>query len=216
AAIAAAREEIDAIANNPEPPTFENTVAALSFSGAVLDRLSNIFFNLHSANTNDQMQEIAQQVSPLLSEFGNDVRLNEKLFARVKTVWEQRESLNLTPEQATLLEKNYKSFSRNGANLPADKKQQLREIDKELSALSLGFGENLLKETNAFSLHVSKPEEVSGLPEGALEAASDLARSQKKEGWVFTLDFPSYMPFITYADNRELRKKMAIAYGARG
>lgn len=216
ASIALARAEIDSIVNHPEPPTFENTIAALSYAGATLDRVSNIFFNLHSAHTNDRMQEIAQEVSPLLSEFGNDVRLNEKLFARVKTVWEQRHSIDLTPEQTTLLDKNYKSFSRNGANLPEDKKQQLREIDKELSALSLAFGENVLKETNAYSLHLTNPDDVSGLPEGALEAAAELARSQQKEGWIFTLDYPSYMPFMTYADKRDLRKKLALAYGARG
>lgn len=211
-----AKAEIDAIVRNPIKPTFENTIEALAFSGDVLDRISSIFFNLNSAETNDEIQKIAQEVSPLLSEFGNDVRLNPDLFARVKEVYEQREKLNLNPEQTTLLDKKYKSFSRNGANLPEDKKNQLREIDKELSKLSLQFGENVLAETHAFQLHLTNEGDLAGLPEGTIEAARSLAKSQEKEGWIFTLDYPSYVPFVTYADNRELRKKMAIAFGAKG
>jgi Zn-dependent oligopeptidase len=210
-----AKAEIDAIIRNPIKPTFENTIEALAFSGDVLDRISSIFFNLNSAETSDEMQKIAQEVSPLLSEFGNDIRLNPDLFARVKAVYEQREHLNLNPEQTTLLDKKYKSFSRNGANLPEDKKNQLREIDKELSKLSLQFGENVLAETHAFELHITDENDLAGLPEGTREAAHSLAKSLEKEGWIFTLDHPSYIPFVTYADNRELRKKMAIAFGAR-
>jgi Zn-dependent oligopeptidase len=213
--IALAKAEIDAIVNNPEAPTFENTIVAMDFSGDILDRLSSIFFNLNSAETNDEMQKIAQEVSPLLSEFGNDIRLNADLFAKVKAVYDQKDSLNLTPEQTTLLDKKYKSFSRNGANLREDKKNQLREIDKELSKLSLQFGENVLAETNNFELHLTDEKDLSGLPEGTIEAARLLAKSQEKEGWIFTLDHPSYVPFLTYADNRELRKKMAIAFGAK-
>ena len=211
-----AKAEIDAIVQNPIQPTFENTIEALAFGGAILDRISSIFFNLNSAETNDEIQKIAQEVSPLLSEFGNDVRLNPDLFARVKTVYEQRDKLNLNPEQTTLLDKKYKSFSRNGANLPEDKKNQLREIDKELSKLSLQFGENVLAETQAYQLHITDNSDLAGLPEGTIEAAHSLAKSQEKEGWIFTLDYPSYVPFVTYADNRELRKKMAIAFGAKG
>lgn len=211
-----AKAEIDAIVRNPIKPTFENTIEALAFSGDVLDRISSIFFNLNSAETNDEIQKIAQEVSPLLSEFGNDVRLNPDLFARVKTVYEQREKLNLNAEQTTLLGKKYKSFSRNGANLSEDKKNQLRAIDKELSKLSLQFGENVLAETQAYQLHITTESELAGLPEGTVEAARSLAKSQEKEGWIFTLDYPSYVPFVTYADNRELRKKMAIAFGAKG
>ncbi|RTY83171.1 M3 family peptidase [Flavobacterium sp. ZB4P23] len=211
-----AKAEIDAIVQNPIKPTFENTIEALAFSGDVLDRISSIFFNLNSAETNDEIQKIAQEVSPLLSEFGNDVRLNPDLFARVKTVYEQREKLNLNPEQTTLLDKKYKSFSRNGANLPEDKKNQLREIDKELSKLSLQFGENVLAETQAYQLHITNKTDLAGLPEGTIEAARSLAKSQEKEGWIFTLDYPSYVPFVTYADNRELRMEMAIAFGAKG
>ncbi|MCR4030830.1 MULTISPECIES: M3 family metallopeptidase [Flavobacterium] len=214
--IALAKAEIDAITNNPDAPTFENTIVAMDFSGDVLDRLSSVFFNLNSAETNDEMQKIAQEVSPWLSEFGNDIRLNAELFARVKAVYDQKESLNLNPEQTTLLDKKYKSFSRNGANLPEDKKNQLREIDKELSKLSLQFGENVLAETNNFELHLTDEKDLSGLPEGTIEAARLLAKNQEKEGWIFTLDHPSYVPFLTYADNRELRKKMAIAFGAKG
>ncbi|MBW4360246.1 M3 family metallopeptidase [Flavobacterium taihuense] len=214
-AIVLAKAEIDAIVSNTENPTFQNTIETLSFSGDTLDRISSIFFNLNSAETSDEMQKIAQDVSPLLSEFGNDVRLNAALFAKVKSVYENRESLNLNPEQTTLLDKQYKSFSRNGANLPEDKKNQLREIDKELSKLSLQFGENVLAETNAFELHLTDEKDLAGLPEGTIEAARSLAKAQEKEGWIFTLDHPSYIPFVTYADNRELRKKMAIAFGAR-
>lgn len=211
-----AKAEIDTIVNNPAVPTFENTIEALDFSGAVLDRISSIFFNLNSAETTDELQKIAQEVSPLLSEFGNDIRLNPELFTRVKAVYNQKDQLNLNPEQTTLLDKKYKSFSRNGANLPEDKKNQLREIDKELSKLSLQFGENVLAETQAFQLHIIDEADLAGLPEGTIEAALTLAKSQEKEAWIFTLDYPSYVPFVTYADNRELRKKMAIAFGAKG
>ncbi len=210
-----AKAEIDGIVNNPIQPTFENTIEALDYSGDILDRISSVFFNLNSAETSDEMQKIAQEVSPLLSEFGNDIRLNADLFERVKTVYEQREKLNLNPEQTTLLDKKYKSFARNGANLSEDKKNQLREIDKELSKLSLQFGENVLAETHAFELHITEENDLAGLPEGTREAAHSLAKSLEKEGWIFTLDHPSYIPFVTYAENRELRKKMAIAFGAR-
>ncbi len=214
-AIAKAKAEIDAIANNPEAPTFENTIEALAFSGDTLDRISSIFFNLNSAETNDEIQQIAQEVSPWLSEFGNDVRLNAALFARVKSVYDDRDNLTLTPEQTTLLEKKYKGFARNGANLSEGDKLKLREIDKELSRLSLQFGEHVLAETHDFQLHLTDEKDLSGLPEGAVEAAQQLAKSLDKDGWVFTLDYPSYIPFVTYADNRELRKQMAIANGAK-
>ena len=210
-----ARKEIDAIVNNPEAPTFENTIEAMTFSGDVLERASSIFFNLHSAETNDEIQKIAVEVSPLLSEFGNDIRLNKALFERVKAVYNDKANLNLTIEQTTLLDKKYKSFSRNGANLPEDKKIRLREVDKELSKLSLEFGENVLAETNAYQLHITEQKDLSGLPEGTIEAARELAKGLDKEGWIFTLDHPSYIPFVTYADNRELRKEIAIAFGAR-
>jgi peptidyl-dipeptidase Dcp len=213
--IAAARAEIDAITNNTEKPSFENTIEALDFSGQTLDRLSSIFFNLNSAETCDEMQKIAQEVSPLLTAFSNDVSLNEGLFQRVKTIYDQKEDLTLTPEQATLLDKKYKSFARNGALLSEDKKTRLREIDTELAKLKLTFGENVLAETNNYQLHITNEANLKGLPEGAIEMARTLAESKEKEGWIFTLDFPSYLPFVTYADNRELRKEITIAAGKK-
>ncbi|MBD0830723.1 M3 family metallopeptidase [Aestuariibaculum sp. TT11] len=210
-----AKNEIDTITKNPEVPTFANTIEALDFSGEQLDRITSIFFNLNSAETNEEIQNIAQEVSPLLSEFSNDITLNEALFKRVKAVYEAKDTLNLTTEQETLLDKKYKSFSRNGANLPEDKKQQLREIDKALSKLSLKFGENVLAETNKYELHITNEDDLAGLPEGAIEAAAQLAESKGKDGWLITLDYPSYIPFMTYADNRQLRKKLAIAFGAK-
>ena len=213
--IAAAKAEIDAIINNPATPTFENTIEALDFSGNALDRLSSIFFNLNSAETCDEMQKIAQEVSPLLTEFSNDITLNEDLFKRIKAVYEQKDSLNLSPEQATLLDKKFKSFSRNGALLSEDKKLKLREIDTELAKLKLTFGENVLAETNNYQLHITNEADLKGLPEGTIEAAKSLAKSKDLDGWIFTLDFPSYIPFVTYSDNRELRKEMAIAAGKK-
>ena len=213
--LAAARAEIDTITNNPEQPTFENTIEALDFSGQTLDRLSSIFFNLNSAETSDEMQKIAQEVSPLLTAFSNDVSLNEGLFQRVKAVYDQKDKLTLTPEQATLLDKKYKSFARNGALLSEDKKARLREIDTQLAKLKLTFGENVLAETNNYELHITNVADLKGLPEGAIEMARSLAESKEKEGWIFTLDFPSYLPFVTYADNRELRKEISIAAGKK-
>ena len=214
-AIKDAKAEIDAIVDNNESPTFNNTIEALDFSAEQLDRISSIFFNLNSAETNDTIQKIAQEVSPLLSEFSNDIALNEDLFKRVKTVYNSKNELELTTEQETLLDKKYKSFSRNGANLAEDKKLQLREIDKKLSQLKLKFGENVLAETNKFEMLITNENDLSGLPDGAKEAAKQLAESKDKEGWLFTLDYPSYIPFMTYANNRELRKKLAIAAGAK-
>lgn len=213
--IASAKAEIDAIVNNSESPTFENTIEALDFSGNALDRLSSIFFNLNSAETSDEMQKIAQEVSPLLTEFSNDITLNADLFKKVKSVFEQKESLTLTPEQATLLDKKFKNFSRNGALLSDDKKIRLREIDTELAKLKLTYGENVLAETNNYELIITEEANLKGLPEGTIEAAKSLAKSKNTEGWIFTLDFPSYNPFVTYADNRELRKEIAIAAGKK-
>lgn len=210
-----ARNEIDTIINSPENPTFENTIEALDFSGEQLDRLSSVFFNLNSAETSDEMQKIAQEVTPLITEFGNDIALNEDLFKRVKAIYENRDGLNLTTEQATLLDKKYKGFARNGALLSEDKKTRLREIDTELAKLQLTFGENTLAETNNFQLHITNENDLKGLPDGAKEAAADLAKSKNETGWIFTLDFPSYVPFVTYIENRELRKNMAISYGKK-
>ena len=215
-AIQKAKDEINAIVNLSEDPTFQNTIEALDYSGEELDRISSIFFNLNSAETNEEIQKIAQEVSPLLSEFSNDITLNEGLFNRVKSVYNSKSALDLTTEQATLLDKKYKGFSRNGANLAEDKKETLRTIDKELSQLKLKFGEHILAETNSFEMLLTEESDVSGLPEGAKEAAKQLAESKDKEGWLITLDYPSYIPFMTYADNRHLRERLSKAFGSKG
>ncbi len=216
AGIKKAKSEIDYIVNNIETPTFKNTIEALDYSGEELDRISSVFFNLNSAETNDEIQKIAQEVSPLLSEFSNDITLNEELFKRVKVVYESKSDLDLTTEQQTLLDKKYKGFSRNGANLPDDKKEKLRAIDKESSQIKLKFGEHILAETNKFEMHLTDESDVSGLPEGAKEAAKQLAESKGKDGWLITLDYPSYIPFMTYADNRILREKLSKVFGSKG
>jgi len=214
-AIEKAKAEIYAITSNTEPASFKNTIEALDYSGEQLDRISSIFFNLNSAETNPVIQKIAQEVSPLLSEFGNDVTLNKALFNRVKTVYNTKSQLTLTKEQETLLDKKYKGFSRNGANLAEDKKETLRDTDKKLSQLSLKFGENVLAETNKFEMLITNKEDLDGLPDGTIEAAKQLAESKKQEGWLFTLDYPSYIPFVTYAKNRSLRKKITLAAGSK-
>lgn len=213
--IAQTKLEIDNITSNLEAPTFQNTVEALEYTGLHLDRATSIFFNLNSAETNEEIQKIAQEVSPLLSNFQNDLLLNEELFNRVKAVYQQKDSLSLSAEQDMLLEKQYKSFSRNGANLSEEDKETLRKIDSDLSKLKLTFGENVLAETNNFELLITDEADLKGLPEGSIEAAAATASEKGKEGWVFTLDYPSYIPFVTYADNRELRKKMSLAFGAK-
>lgn len=210
-----AKSEIDVIVNSNETPTFENTIEALEFAGQHLDRLSSVFFNLNSAETSDQMQKIAQEVSPWLTEFSNDITLNEDLFKKVKAVYDIKDTLQLTVEQQTLLDKKYKGFVRNGALLNEEQKKKLREIDTQLAKLKLTFGENVLAETNNYQLHITNESDLKGLPDGAKEAAADLAKSKDLEGWVFTLDFPSYLPFVTYVDNRELRKEISIAYGKK-
>ena len=219
------KTEIEQITANTESPSFENTVEALENTGLQLDRVTSIFFNLNSAETNDEIQKIAQEVSPLLSEFGNDILLNEALFIRVKVVFDSKDSISLNDEQQMLLEKQYKGFSRNGANLSEAKKLELRKIDSELSKLKLTFGENVLAETNKFEMLITNKDDLSGLPEGAKEAAAQTAREKLTPadeasdngdaGWIFTLDYPSYIPFMTYANNRLLRKKMSLAAGAK-
>lgn len=214
-AIAEAKAEIQNITADPNEPDFENTVEALEFAGSQLDRVTSIFFNLNSAETNDEIQKIAQEISPALTDFKNDIILNKELFERVKQVYDKRETLILSVEEQTLLDKKYKMFARNGADLPKKKQQELRDIDKKLASLTLKFGENVLAETNKFELHLTGEEDLKGLPHGAKSAARLLAKSQNKEGWIFTLQHPSYLPFMQYAENRELRKKMGIAFGAK-
>lgn len=215
-ALAESKKNIAAIVSNPEPPNFKNTVEALEFSSLRLDRISSLFFNLNAAETNDAIQNIAQEVSPLLTAHSNDVALNKSLFNRLKIVYNRLESLNLTTEQKTLLEKKYKGFVRNGANLNPNDKTRLREIDKELSVSKLTFGEHLLAETNRFRLEINKASHLEGLPENLISTAKLLGEKEEKKGWLFTLDYPSYVPFMTYAKNRTLRKKMAIAFGKKG
>ncbi|MEM1002266.1 MAG: M3 family metallopeptidase, partial [Bacteroidota bacterium] len=215
-AIKKAEKEIDLIITDTAAPSFTNTIEALDYSGEDLDRISSIFLNLNAAETNENLQKIAQQVSPLLSEFSNDITLNEALFKKVKSVYEQRDELDLSTEQNTLLIKKYKSFSRNGANLSQEKKTKLRQLDKELSQLKLKFGENVLAETNNYQLHILDETDLIGLPAGAKESAKQVAQQQNKDGWIITLDYPSYIPFMTYAKNRSLREQLSKAFGSKG
>ncbi len=207
--------EIEAIVKSSAVTTFENTVVALDNSGRLLNRTAGIFFNLMSSETNDELQKIAQEVSPMLTKFQNDVSLNPALFEKVKAVYAQKDKLNLNEEQKTLLENSYVNFIRQGANLSDKQKEKFREISTGLSKLSLTFNENVLKETNSYELHITDKSKLTGLPEGALESAEGLAKSKEKEGWLFNLNMPSYLPFMKYADNRELRKEMNFAFSSK-
>ena len=209
-------EAIDKITNQTSQPSFDNTIDALQNIGEFLERNSTLLFNLNSAETTEEIQKITQQASPILTKFQNDVRLNQALFERIKTVYENRENENLTTEQLALLEKEFKGFTRNGALLSQDKKDILREIDTQKAQLSLRFGENVLADTNSFSLHVTEEKELKGIPDQVREMAADIAKSKNKTGWVFTLDYPSYVPFMTYLEDRSLRRKMSLAFGKRG
>ena len=207
-------EAIDKIINNPEEPTFDNTIAVEDNSKGehyydLLDRVSNVFSCLMSAETNERMEELAQKLSPILTKHENDIVLNPKLFARVKAVYENHREL--TPEEQMLLDKEYDAFVRRGALLDEKGKDQLRKLTEEASMLSLQFSQNLLKENKAFTLHITDKEQLSGLPETAVEAAAQTAKDKELEGWVFTLDFPSYSPFMTYSTQRDLREKMYMA-----
>lgn len=215
-ALAAARDEITSITEHPEPPDFANTIAALDFAGYALDRISSVFFNLNSAETNPRIQALAQEISPMLAAFSNDITLNEALFKRVEEVYQKRETLELSAEEKTLLDRKYKHFRRNGALLGAEDKKRLREIDARLATLKLQFGEHVLEETNRYRLHITEEDQLSGLPDSAVEAARAKARSLEMEGWVYTLEYPSYLPFMKYADSRELRKTLSRAFGSKG
>ncbi|KAB2869715.1 MAG: M3 family metallopeptidase [Bacteroidales bacterium] len=214
-AIAEAKGEIDRIINNSEEPTFENTIAALDASGRRLSMVSNILFNLNGAETDTVLQRIVREVSPKLTDFSNDVSLNPQLFERIKTVWNMRDSLNLTVEQKTLLDNSYKGFVRSGANLNDEDKEKFRAISKELADLSLQFSENLLAETNAYTLRIKDEKDLAGLPQSLIDAAALTAKDKGIEGWAFTLDYPMYGPFMKYAENRELRKELYTAYANR-
>ncbi|MBM0650851.1 M3 family metallopeptidase [Capnocytophaga genosp. AHN8471] len=214
-AIGESLAQIDSITQNPEPATFKNTVEALAYTGLALDRLTAMFFNLNSAETNDALQAEAQRISPLLTDYGNDIRLNEALFKRVKAIYNQREQLSLTAEQQTLLEKTYKSFTRNGANLSLDDKACLREIDKQLATLKLKFSENALAETQHYQWVITDKNTLSGLPDFVLEMLAQEAKKRKVQGWVITLDLPVYTAVMKYADNRDLRQKLFTDYHSR-
>lgn len=214
-AISMARHEIDAIVNNPAKPTFENTIEALDRSGKLLADVSNILFNLNEAETDSVLQQIVIEASPILTDFSNDINLNPDLFKRVKAVWENRDSLNLTPEQQMLLDKTYKGFVRNGANLSDAHKEKFRAISRELSELTVKFNQNVLAETNSYQLHITNEADLAGLPQSLIDAAAYTAKQRGLEGWVITLDYPMYGPFMKYADNRELRKQLFMAYGSR-
>ena len=214
-AIAESLAQINSITQNPDPATFKNTIEALAYTGLALDRLTAMFFNLNSAETNDALQAEAQRISPLLTDYSNDIRLNEALFKRIKTVYDQRETLSLTAEQQTLLEKTYKSFTRNGANLSLNDKGRLREIDKQLATLKLKFSKNVLAETQHYQWVITDKNTLSGLPDFVLEMLAQEAKKRNVQGWVITLDLPVYTAVMKYADNRDLRQKLFTDYHSR-
>lgn len=207
--------EIDAITHNNQAPTFENTILAYEQSGELLSRVITVFGNLRSAETNDELQDIAQKMVPLLSEHSNNISLNEKLFERVKAVYDRKSELSLTGEQEKLLENAYNGFVRHGANLQGEAKEKYRELTRELSSLTLQFSENNLKEVNNYQLVLTDKAQLAGLPESAVEAAAETAKEKGVDGWIFTLQAPSYLPFMTYADNRELRRELYMAYNTK-
>lgn len=208
-------EEIDAIVNNLEPANFHNTILALEKSGQLLHRVEVVFDNLLSAETNDAMQELAKELMPLLSEHANNITLNERLFERVKTAYEHRNNEPLTAEQRKLTEDTYEGFVRSGANLQGADKEKYRELSRQLSLLTLQFSENNLKETNDYQLVLTDEAQLKGLPQSAIDAATETAREKQQEGWVFTLHAPSYVPFLTYAADRDLRKEIYMAYNTK-
>ena len=208
-------EEIDAIVRNPQPANFHNTILALEKSGQLLHRVEVVFDNLLSAETNDAMQELAKELMPLLSEHANNITLNERLFERVKTAYEHRNDEPLNAEQRKLTEDTYEGFVRSGANLQGADKEKYRELSRQLSLLTLQFSENNLKETNDYQLVLTDEVQLKGLPQSAIDAAAETAREKQQEGWVFTLHAPSYVPFLTYAADRDLRKEIYMAYNTK-
>ena len=211
------KEEIEQLINNKELPTFGNTIDALEKSGKLLTKVSGVFYNILSSNTNEEMQKIAKIIAPMLSKHRDDINLNEKLFNRVKSIYDAKDNLNLTTEQNTLLKKYYTDFVRNGANLNPEEKENLRKINEELSVLSLRFGENILKETNSIGLIIDNKEDLAGLPDAVIQSAAETGKTKNNEGkWVFTLQRPSFIPFLQYSPKRELREKIFQAYINRG
>lgn len=208
-------KEIDDIVENKEEPSFENVIEALAYSGEKLDVVSSIFFNLNSAETNDEIQKIAQEVSPLLTEFSAKISQNEKLFSKIKKVYEEQQKYQLNEEQQMLLSETYKGFVRSGALLNETDKEKFKEISIELSKKSLQFGQNVLAETNNYFKHISDEKDLAGIPEAILQQYQEDAKERNLEGFVVTLQYPSYIPFMTYAENRELRKELALANGKK-
>lgn len=203
--------EVDAIINNPKAPTFQNTIVALENSGRLMSKVSAPFYTLLGAETNDELQQIAQELSPKMSEHANSIRLNEKLFARIKAVYDQKDKLKLTPEQKTLLEETYDGFANNGANLSAADKAKYRELTKELSLTTLNFGQNVLKETNKYQMVISNKDLLAGLPDDVLDMLAANAKKAGKEGWLIDLKATSTIPVLKYADNRDLRRELYMA-----
>jgi len=214
-AMAEAKVEVEAIIANTDEPTFENTIEALAFSGMRLGSISSILFNLNHAETDTSLQKVIRQIAPKLTDFQNDINLNPNLFGKVKMVYNSVNREKLTPEQITLLDKTYKGFVRSGANLSEADKEKYREITRKLSDLSLQFNENVLAETNSFTLHITNEADLAGLPKSLIDAAALEAKQRELEGWVFTLHMPMYFPFMKYAENRSLREKMYKAYNTR-
>lgn len=208
-------EEIEAIVNNPEEPDFENVIEALAYAGERLDVVSNIFFNLNSAETSDELQQIAQEVSPILTEYSSKISQNEALFNKIKKVYDEKEKYSLNEEQQMLLDETYKGFVRSGALLNEEDKEKLKKINMDLSLKSLQFGQNVLASTNAYFKHITHKEDLNGIPEPIIEQYAEEAKERNLEGWVITLQYPSYIPFMTYAENRELRKEIALANGKK-
>ena len=208
-------EEVDAIVSNPEAPTFNNTIVALETAGGLLSRTMSVFGNLQGAETNDDLLALAQKLAPAMNEHSNNIRLNEKLFARVKAVYNEMDQLNLTVEQKRLLDKTYKSFVRYGANLSQDDQQKYRKLSEKLNLLSIKFGQNNLKETNEYVMLISNIDELAGLPEDEISSAAQTAKEKGLEGWAFTLQAPSYIPFMKYAQNRDLRRQLYMAYNTK-
>ena len=212
--IAEARAEIDAITSNPEEPTFANTIEALEFAGETLDNVSSIFYNLLEAESTPEMQAIAEEISPMMTEYSMYVSLNDKLFGRIRNLWERRDSLGLAPDQYRLLDETYKSFARNGANLSPEDKQTYSKYQEELSLLSLKFSSNALASTNAYKLNLTDEADLAGLPQYARDMAAATAKENGQEGWTFDLSYPSYSAFIKFSDRADLRKAMYLAYGS--
>ena len=214
-AIKLATEEIRMITENADLPDFENTIAALDRTGEALTRVTSVLFNLNSAETNKSLQEVAQEVSPLLTRFSNDVTLNRPLFDRIKTVYDSIKRSGFSSEQRILTERKFRNFILGGAALKEEQRERFREISEELSMLSLKFEENILEETNSFELLITEKDDLAGLPENLIATAKTEAMKRKKEGWIFTLHFPSYIPFMQYSEKRDLRKTMLQAYSSR-